>query len=259
MSVRRAVLPIRVRGVVQGVGFRPFVFRLRARTRARRLGAQRRERRRDPPRRRRSRRSTRSCATCRTSRRRRDDRVDRRRTGDARAGSATSSSATSRRRERPTVRISPDLPRVRATACASCSIPATARTGYPYINCTNCGPRYSIVDGLPYDRARTTMALAAVRGVRAASTTIRAIGGSTRSRSRVPPADRTTALRRSADGASRGRRRDPIAAAASCCAAAASSRSRASAAITWRATRANAAAVAVAARAQVPQGDSRSR
>ncbi|MHC4640221.1 MAG: carbamoyltransferase HypF [Planctomycetota bacterium] len=31
------------------------------------------------------------------------------------------------------------------------------RYGYPFINCTNCGPRYSIVQTIPYDRPNTTM------------------------------------------------------------------------------------------------------
>lgn len=31
------------------------------------------------------------------------------------------------------------------------------RYGYPYISCAQCGPRYTIVEGLPYDRIKTTM------------------------------------------------------------------------------------------------------
>jgi len=62
----------------------------------------------------------------------------------------------SERKNRPTVRISPDLP-----ICNDCLTelfePKNPRYLYPYINCTNCGPRYSVVLALPYDRPNTTM------------------------------------------------------------------------------------------------------
>jgi hydrogenase maturation protein HypF len=56
-----------------------------------------------------------------------------------------------------TVFIAPD-----AATCAQCLAelfdPNNRRHGYPFLNCTHCGPRLTIVTGAPYDRPRTTMA-----------------------------------------------------------------------------------------------------
>ena len=54
------------------------------------------------------------------------------------------------------VNVLPDL-----ATCADCRSelldPANRRFQYPFTNCTNCGPRYTIVVDIPYDRPNTTM------------------------------------------------------------------------------------------------------
>ena len=57
----------------------------------------------------------------------------------------------------------PDAPvSVDTATCDDClrevDDPADRRFGYAFTNCTNCGPRYTIVRAVPYDRAATTMA-----------------------------------------------------------------------------------------------------
>jgi hydrogenase maturation protein HypF len=146
---------IRVRGVVQGVGFRPFVYRLAAAHQLngwvlngeegveihlegdeRALHGFVHDLKRQPP-------SAASIAEL-----------------DVQPiqpqGFQEFTIRESQHRDRPTVRISPDLP-----ICDDCLKElfdaSDRRYLYPYINCTNCGPRYSVILALPYDRPNTTM------------------------------------------------------------------------------------------------------
>ena len=52
--------------------------------------------------------------------------------------------------------VSPDI-----ATCADCHRelfdPDNRRFGYPFANCTNCGPRFTIIEDIPYDRPKTTM------------------------------------------------------------------------------------------------------
>jgi hydrogenase maturation protein HypF len=144
-----------VRGVVQGVGFRPFVYRLahaegvrgwvlngpagvslHAEGAAEAVDRFLERLRSEAP-------AAATVASCEV-------------TPAAVEGLARFEIRHSEERGAPTARISPDL--CVCEACASEMREAgDHRFGYAYINCTNCGPRYSIIRDLPYDRATTTM------------------------------------------------------------------------------------------------------
>jgi len=146
---------VRVRGLVQGVGFRPFVYRLAERhgltgwvrndeqgvilevqggACAAFLDDLARER---PP------LSRVDAVEAEQVAPRADDRgfaID----ASARAGTAS-------------VAIGPDHAPCRA-CLEELFDPGARRYGYPFLNCTHCGPRYTITRGLPYDRPKTSMA-----------------------------------------------------------------------------------------------------
>ena len=151
----RERLEIRVRGTVQGVGFRPFVYRL-----ARELGAVGWVRN-----------DTQGVLIQIEGSPSLLDRFLRRLTAEAPPLSSIDgvesrpvplgsdagfrvldSPPTGSRR---TV-VPPDV-----ATCADCRAemwdPADRRYRYPFLNCTNCGPRFSIIEDLPYDRPRTSM------------------------------------------------------------------------------------------------------
>jgi hydrogenase maturation protein HypF len=115
--------------------------------------------------------------------------------------------------------VSPDV-----ATCGDCLAeirdPAARRYGYAFTNCTNCGPRFTITTDIPYDRPNTTMA-----GFPMCE--------ACRAEYRDPGDRRFHAQPIACPGPVPGKRWGPV---PICSGAAVSSPSRASAAITWSAT-----------------------
>jgi len=144
-----------VRGVVQGVGFRPFVYRIAHRHGVRGWIAN----------------SSRGVVievegssddVAAFARAVEDEapplaRIERVEREEAEpAGSGTFEIRESRDEASESTLICPDV-----SVCSDCLSefldPSDRRHRYPFINCTNCGPRFSIIEGTPYDRPRTSM------------------------------------------------------------------------------------------------------
>ena len=155
MAARRRVRA-RVEGVVQGVGFRPFVYRLASELAldgwvlndARGVLV---EAEGDPG-------ALDSLLTRLSSEAPPLASVERVLSEDvATAGEAGFRIVESGAGEEPEALVSPD-----AATCVECLAevldPTDRRHRYAFTNCTNCGPRFTIVQGVPYDRPLTTMA-----------------------------------------------------------------------------------------------------
>ncbi len=157
LSTRR--LAITVRGVVQGVGFRPFVYNA-ARSRGlsgwvrNEAGSVRIEVQGDP-----------SAVEAFVEALRRDHppqaRVDGVKVEEISPLPKGEETAFEIRTSEGTSAPRPTIPADLAT-CRDCLAeifdPAQRRYRYPFTNCTNCGPRWSIIGRLPYDRPQTSMA-----------------------------------------------------------------------------------------------------
>ena len=240
---------LRVRGVVQGVGFRPFVYRLARGPRDHGLGAQRRRRRRDPCRRGGG-GAGRFRAGLRRSRRRRPASPPSRSRPSPPAGCARLRDPRQRGRRARRPSASPRTCRSARPASRSCSTPPTGATATP----TSTAP--TAARATASSSASPTIAREPRCGTgRSAPDCAARVSRSARP-SLPCPAGGLPGLRAAGYLLRRTtRERGDLAARRGCCGKAGSWRSRGSAATTWPSMPRNAAAVAALARAQVPQGE----
>ncbi|MFN2315303.1 MAG: carbamoyltransferase HypF [Gemmatimonadales bacterium] len=151
----RAALDVRVRGVVQGVGFRPFVHRLAARHRldgwVRNTAGSVEIAVEGPPG---ELEAFLSALAAEAPPLARIETIEKQECVAAgRAGFAILASTDTPGEHPP---VSPDV-----AICDAClrefEDPSNRRHHYPFITCTDCGPRFTVIESMPYDRERTSM------------------------------------------------------------------------------------------------------